>query len=73
MTPAEFTRLAATTRLRGPARVLARLVLVGGLTPTQAARVEGRTHQEASRAARRVLAARETADRCPTCGRPVEG
>lgn len=55
MTPQQFDRLAARTRLRDRARRMARAVLVDGLSKSAAARLEGVTPEAARQAADRIL------------------
>ncbi len=69
MIPAEFERLAAKTRMRGPALQMARRVLVDGLSAAAAGRELGRTRSEASRAEWRIRAEALQEQACPECGR----
>jgi hypothetical protein len=50
---------------------MARRILVDGLTVADAASEAGRTKQEASRAALRVLRRHDAGVLCPTCCRPL--
>lgn len=73
MTPADFDRLAARTRMWPASRAMARRILVDGLSAAAAGREAGKSRALACRAASIIRAAalraalRERA--CPTCGR----
>lgn len=70
MEPEEFERLATLTRMRGNARIMARRVLVDGLSAAAAARELGKHRSEASRAVKRIEDAALQEHICPRCGRP---
>lgn len=55
LTPSDFDRLAARTRLSESSLRIARAVLLEGVSQTEAARREGLTRQRASEAVGRIL------------------
>lgn len=55
MTPEDFARYAARTRMRERALRMAGAVLIEGIGPSEAARREGQTHEAARRAAARIV------------------
>lgn len=69
MTPAQFTRSLASTRMdpAGKTAAACRLVLVDGLSQNAAAKQIGVDIRAVSRAVLRL----EPPERCPTCNQPV--
>ena len=70
MTPDNFDRLLARTRLKSVQAGMARRILVDGLSAAAAGREVGKTRSEASRAAWVVRTQALQKQSCPTCGRP---
>ena len=70
MTPDNFDRLLAHTRLRPVQAGMARRILVDGISAAAAGREVGKTRSEASRAAWVIRAQALQEQSCPTCGRP---
>lgn len=70
MTPADFDRLAARTRMRATALARARRVLVDGLSAAAAGREVGRSRDLASKAAQRIRAEALREKVCKECRRP---
>lgn len=71
MSPADFNRLAARTRLRATSLAMARRILVDGLSAAAAGRECARPRDVASRAAGRIRAEALRELACPECGRPL--
>ena len=72
LTVEEFERLAARTRMHESGVIMARRVLVDGLSAAKAGREIGKSRALASRAVNTIRAAARRDEKCPMCGRDFQ-
>ena len=68
LSEAEFNRLVDLTRIGPSSRIMARRVLVDGISAARAGREQGKSRVLASRAVNTVKRAALIGHRCPHCG-----